>query len=62
MAIEPAYSISLEALDLLPDLSLRRWMKTRLKVPSGIVRGKKKQVTSPSTFASEGHLAAQPIT
>ena len=48
----PANSISLEALDLLPHLSLRRWMKKRFQLPSGSVRGRKKQVTPPPTFAS----------
>ena len=52
MASVPAYSTSLEALDLLPALSLSRWTKNRLKLPSGSVRGRKKQVTSPSTLAS----------
>jgi len=52
MASVPAYSTSLEAFDLLPHLSLRRCTKKRLWLPPGSVRGRKKQVTSPSTLAS----------
>lgn len=42
----------LEALDLLPHLSFRRWMKNRLWLPSGKVLGRKKHVTLPPTLAS----------
>lgn len=51
MASVPANSTSLDALDLLPALSFRRCTKNRLKLPSGKVRGRKKQVTPPSTLA-----------
>ncbi len=39
----PSNSTSLEAFDLLPSLSLRRWMRMALSVPSGVQRGMKKQ-------------------
>ena len=48
----PSYSISLEAFERLPTLSFSRWMKKRLRVPSGSERGTKKQVSAPSSSAS----------
>ena len=39
----PRYSISLEAFDLLPHLSLRRWISRRLREPSGSQPGSRKQ-------------------
>src|SRR4029450_11649391 len=37
-------STSLEALERLPSLSLSRWMWKRLRSPSGVKRGRRKQV------------------
>ena len=42
-AVAPSYSTSLEALALLPSLSLRRCSRIRLRLPSGSTRGRKKQ-------------------
>ena len=39
----PRYSISLEAFDLLPHLSLSRWISRRLREPSGSQPGSRKQ-------------------
>src|SRR3954454_12683835 len=39
----PRNSTSLEALERLPSLSLRRWMWKRLRSPSGVHRGIRKQ-------------------
>ena len=44
-------SISLEALDLLPSLSLSRCRRKRLRSPSGVQRGKRKQEMPPSAWA-----------
>jgi hypothetical protein len=52
IAILPAYSTSLEAFDLFPALPFRRCTKKLLKLPSGSVRGRKKQVTPPFTLPS----------
>ena len=46
------YSISAEALERLPHLSFRRWMRNGLRVPSGSERGTKKQVTPSGRRAS----------
>ena len=43
-----ANSISLEALERLPSLSLSRWIRNTLRVPSGSTRGTTKQVTPAS--------------
>ena len=40
----PRYSISLDALERLPSLSLSRWMWNGLRLPSGRQRGTRKQV------------------
>jgi hypothetical protein len=40
----PRYSISLDAFERLPSLSLSRWMWNGLRVPSGRQRGTRKQV------------------
>src|SRR5207245_4723240 len=47
----PRYSISEEALERLPHLSFRRWMKKGLRVPSASERGTKKQVSPASVRA-----------
>ena len=41
-----------DAFERLPNLSFRRWMKKRLRVPSGSERGTKKQVTPLGVRAS----------
>jgi hypothetical protein len=45
------YSISLDAFERLPSLSLSRWMANALRVPSGRQRGTKKQVKPRSVWA-----------
>ena len=45
-------SISDDALERLPSLSFRRWMKIALRVPSGLNRGSRKHVKPPSRYAS----------
>ncbi len=47
----PSYSISEEALDRLPSLSLRRWRRIALRVPSGRTRGTRKQESPPGACA-----------
>lgn len=47
----PSYSISAEALERLPSLSLRRWSSSRLRVPSGRTRGSRKQESPPGACA-----------
>src|ERR1044072_33867 len=44
-------SISLEALERLPSLSLSRCRRKRLRSPSGVQRGKRKQEMPPSAWA-----------
>ena len=44
-------STSEEALDLLPSLSLRRWMRTVLSSPPGSTRGTTKQLGPSSSWA-----------
>ncbi len=46
------YSISDEAFERLPHLSLSRWMCSALRVPSGSERGTKKHVTPSGRRAS----------
>ena len=48
----PRYSISLEAFDLLPHLSLSRWISRRLREPSGSQPGSRKQERPRSVWAS----------
>src|SRR5207237_4493426 len=48
----PSNSTSLEALDRLPSLSLRRCRKNRLRAPSGVHRGNRKQESPPGACAS----------
>ncbi len=47
----PSYSTSLDALDLLPSLSLSRCRKKALRVPSGSTRGTRKQDRPPGAWA-----------
>ena len=47
----PRYSISLEAFDLLPHLSFRRWISRRLREPSGSQPGSRKQLRPRSVWA-----------
>ena len=47
-----SYSISADALDRLPSLSLRRTSRMPLRVPSGSTRGRTKQVSPPGAWAS----------
>ena len=48
----PASSISLDAFDRSPSLSLSRWMRNTLGVPSGCQRGVRKQLRPPGAWAS----------
>ena len=47
----PRNSTSLEAFERLPSLSLSRWMWIRLRSPSGVKRGSRKQERPPSAWA-----------
>ena len=47
----PSNSISLEALERLPSLSLSRWISNTLRDPSGRTRGTMKQVSPPGACA-----------
>jgi len=47
-AVASWYSISLEALDLLPSLSFSRMTWMPLRDPSGAMRGTRKQLRPPS--------------
>ncbi len=47
-----SYSISADALDLLPSLSLSRCRKDLFRVPSGSTRGTRKHVSPPGAWAS----------
>ncbi len=51
-ACVPANSISLDAFERLPSLSLRRWMRNTLRDPSGSTRGTTKQLSPPGACAS----------
>ncbi len=44
-------SISAEAFDRFPSLSLRRWMRNPFRVPSGRTRGRRKQVRPAGAWA-----------
>ena len=58
----PSYSTSDEALDRLPSLSLSRWMRMALRVPSGSTRGSRKQVRPSGAWAStrnRSHMGAE---
>lgn len=48
----PSNSTSLEAFDLLPSLSLSRWIAKALRVPSASTRGTRKQLSPPGACAS----------
>ncbi len=51
-ASAPSYSTSAEALDRLPSLSLSRWMRMALRLPSGSTRGSRKQDRPSGAWAS----------
>ena len=60
-ATAPSYSISEEALDLLPSLSLSRIRCIALRDPSGSTRGTRKQDRPPGAWASarnRSHIGA----
>ncbi len=48
----PSNSSSLEALERLPSLSLRRTTSSRLRSPEGSTRGTRKQVSPSGAWAS----------
>ena len=48
----PSSSISDDALERLPSLSLRRWMRMSLRVPSSSTLGSRKQPTPAPVWAS----------
>ncbi len=48
----PSNSTSAEAFDRLPSLSLSRWIRNTLRVPSSNTRGTRKQVSPPGACAS----------
>ena len=48
---------SLDALDRLPSLSLSRWMRNVLRVPSGSTRGTTKQVSPSAVCASTRNMS-----
>lgn len=48
----PSNSTSPEAFDRLPSLSLSRWIRNTLRVPSASTRGTRKQVSPPGACAS----------
>src|SRR5690606_41723883 len=52
-----SYSISEEALDLLPSLSLSRWMRMGLRVPSGSTRGSRKHDSPPGACAKVRNMS-----
>ena len=61
-ASAPSNSISAEALDLLPSLSLSRCRRIPLRVPSGSTRGSRKQVSPAGPWASvrnRSHMGAE---
>jgi hypothetical protein len=49
--VAPVYSISAEALDLLPSLFFSRSNVIALRLPSGSTRGSTKQVSPPGAWA-----------
>src|SRR5205807_7107304 len=49
--VAPSYSISAEALDLLPSLSFSRCNRIRLRLPSGSTLGSRKQDCPPGALA-----------
>ena len=53
----PSSSISLDAFERLPSLSLSRWMWMRLRSPSGVQRGRRKQDRPPSACASTRNMS-----
>ena len=58
----PRNSTSLEAFERLPSLSLSRWMWKRLRSPSGVQRGSRKQEIPPSAWArtrNASHIGAE---
>ncbi len=58
----PGNSTSLEAFERLPSLSLSRWMWKRLRSPSGVKRGIRKQETPLSVCArtrKASHIGAE---
>ena len=58
----PRNSTSLEAFERLPSLSLSRWMWKRLRSPSGVKRGSRKQERPPSAWArtrKASHIGAE---
>ena len=61
-AVAPSYSTSLDALAWLPSLSFKRCKNIRLRVPSGRMRGRKKQDSPPGACASTrktSHIGAE---
>ena len=57
-----SYSTSDEAFDLLPSLSLSRWMRMALRVPSGSTRGSRKQLSPSGAWArtrNRSHIGAE---
>ena len=58
----PSYSTSADALERLPSLSLSRWIRIALRVPSGSTRGSRKQVSPPGPCArtrNRSHIGAE---
>ena len=58
----PRNSTSEEAFERLPSLSFRRWMWKRLRSPSGVNRGSRKQESPPSAWArtrKASHIGAE---
>ena len=61
-ATAPSYSTSLEALAWLPSLFFNRCSSIRLRLPSGRIRGSRKQLSPPGAWASTrntSHIAAE---
>ncbi len=54
----PSNSTSAEALERLPSLSLSRWTANVLRVPSGSIRGSRKQVSPPPPAEPSGTRAS----
>lgn len=50
--LSPSNSTSAEAFERLPSLSLSRWIRKELRLPSGSTRGSRKQVSPPGARAS----------
>lgn len=60
-ATVPSNSGSEDALERLPSLSLSRWMRKVLRLPSGRTRGTRKQVSPSGAWAStrnRSHIGA----